>query len=100
MMQIDWHAPSQRLVPLHLEEAMERSQFGLPGLLFSAAIGMATLASIAIGIVTPAPAREAPLLPVHQQPADECSVAELACAYGTDVPGRPADLRAEAAPRR
>ena len=99
MMQMDWHYPTQRIVPFHLEEAMERSQFGLPGFMISATMGLATLASVAIGVVTPAPAREAPLLPVHQQPADECVIAELACGYGIDTP-QPSDLRVELTPRR
>ena len=78
---------------------MERSQFGLPGFVFSAAIGFATLASMAVGIVTPAPAREAPPLPIHQRPAEDCAVAELACGYYFDsVTIR--DLRAEITPRR
>ncbi|WP_119418784.1 hypothetical protein [Desertibaculum subflavum] len=87
MMQLEWHNPSRQLVPLHLEEAMERSQFGLAGLLFSAAMGLATLGGVAVGIVTPAPAREAPGLLAHQQPVEECSVAELACVYGVDISG-------------
>jgi hypothetical protein len=99
MMQMDWHYPAQNLVPFHLEEAMERSQFGLPGFMLSAAIGFATLASMAIGIVTPAPAREAPPLPIHQQPADECAVAELACGYYFDTVTI-GDLRAAITPRR
>ena len=98
MMQIEWHIPSRRLVPYHLEEAMERSQFGVPGLMFSAIVGMATLAGIAVGIVTPAPAREAPPLLAYQQPGDECSVAELACGSAADLPA-PADLRAAISPR-
>lgn len=100
MMQIDWHDPSQPLVPYHLAEAMERSRFGIPGLMFSAVIGLATLAGMVAGIVTPAPAREAPILPAHLQPAEECSVAELACTYSTDLPRDSADLRAAAAPLR
>lgn len=87
MLQLEWHLAPRRLVPFHLEEAIERSQFGLAGLLFSVAIGLATLGGVAVGIVTPAPAREAPGLLAHQQPAEECSVAELACIYGVDISG-------------
>lgn len=101
MMQMDWHVPSQRLVPLHLEEAMERSQFGLPGFLFSAAVGLVTLAGMAVGVVTPAPAREAPPLLVHHQPGEECSIAELACGYGVDMmPETSPKQRAAIAPGR
>jgi hypothetical protein len=98
MLQLEWQDPSRRLVPYHLEEAIERARFGVPGLVFSMAIGLAALSGIAIGVVTPAPAREAPPLATVLDLDPECALAEFSCEDGLTLPSA-SGLRAELSSR-